>query len=523
MIEQLFWAATLRFVQSLVQAAPFIVVGLFVTGIFQRMFGQANTRRVFGENSWRSLPQAWAIGMLLPVCSLGVIPIVREMRRAGVAGGTILAFALAAPLFNPLSFLYGLTLSKPLAIFAFAFCSLIVVTIVGAVWDRIFPGSTVTEPAPPPVPHGLKRLASVLVVVLREITGPSLGYIFAGLAGSALLAAILPHGYLQATMNQDNPWAPLAMAGVSIPAYATPMLVMSQLGSMFQHGNSVGAAFVLLTFGAGLNLGLLGWMANNYGWRRSLMWLILLVAVVLGLAYAVHHPLTPRDIDPADHTHAFDIYTSPFTGQSSHPVADVMETLRRDTLPLDKMTLTVLASLIAGGFGLRVLDRWWRIEAWLERAPAATAAAAARLDIVVPPAVLGGVLLAGLVAFSLVGCYAYYPPADEVFEEMRMARGEALSAAMAGNVKECDHWMAVWDEWTRKLEVGVYLRTWRVSPYQHIKARILREKMELLRHEVEEGDAVEIRRIVSQVERAQRRMREAFLKQSAPAESTAKN
>ena len=31
-------------------------------------------------------PQAWAVGMLLPVDSLGVIPIVQEMRRAGLFG-----------------------------------------------------------------------------------------------------------------------------------------------------------------------------------------------------------------------------------------------------------------------------------------------------------------------------------------------------------------------------------------------------------------------------------------------------
>ena len=42
-------------------------------------------RKLFGDNSWRSLPQAWLVGMLLPVCSLGVIPVIREMRRAARA------------------------------------------------------------------------------------------------------------------------------------------------------------------------------------------------------------------------------------------------------------------------------------------------------------------------------------------------------------------------------------------------------------------------------------------------------
>ena len=119
-MDSLIWGAALRFVQMLFQATPTIVVGLLVAGVFRRLLGHEGTRRVFGDNTWRSLPQAWAVGMLLPICSLGVIPILREMRRAGVSGGAILAFGLTAPLFNPISVLYGLTLAKPIVIFTFS-------------------------------------------------------------------------------------------------------------------------------------------------------------------------------------------------------------------------------------------------------------------------------------------------------------------------------------------------------------------------------------------------------------------
>jgi hypothetical protein len=64
-----------------------------------------------------------------------------------------------------------------------------------------------------------------------------------------------PANSLQHTFNYDNPLAPLYMTGMAIPVYATPMLAMSQLGMMFQHANSIGAAFVLLVLGAGMNLG----------------------------------------------------------------------------------------------------------------------------------------------------------------------------------------------------------------------------------------------------------------------------
>src|SRR5437764_1616821 len=106
--ESLFWGAVLRFSEALLQGAPTILVGLLVAAIVRRFLGYELTLRLFGANSRRGLFQAWLIGMLLPICSLGAIPVIRELRRAGLAGGTIMAFALAAPLFNPLSLLYGL-------------------------------------------------------------------------------------------------------------------------------------------------------------------------------------------------------------------------------------------------------------------------------------------------------------------------------------------------------------------------------------------------------------------------------
>ena len=109
--DTIFWGGVVRFCQAGFAAAPTLLVGLVVAGVFRKLLGPEATRKAFGGDTWRSLPQAWLWGMLLPVCSLGVIPVAYELRRAGLSGGSILAFALTAPLFNPLSLLYGLTLS----------------------------------------------------------------------------------------------------------------------------------------------------------------------------------------------------------------------------------------------------------------------------------------------------------------------------------------------------------------------------------------------------------------------------
>ncbi len=131
-------------------------------------------------------------------------------------------------------------------------------------------------------------------------------------------------------------------------------------------------------------------------------------------------------------------------------------------------------------------------------------------DTAVPPWVVGGCLLAGLIAFSGVGCYAYYPPPQEIFEELRIAKGEALSAAMSGEEEHALQWIEICDDWTRKLQVGVYLRRGKLSAYHRMKAYVVREKLEVLEHEVKDRDMAEIQRLATDVNRAFTRLRIAF-------------
>src|SRR5919204_1593479 len=286
MLPTIFWGVVLRTGQIAVESSMTLLCGFLVAGVMRRMLGVEGTRRLFGGSGWQGLLRAWAVGMLLPVCSLGVIPIAREMRRAGVPSGTILAFVLAAPHINPLSLLYGLTLSEPLVIICFAIGSLIIALAAGVIWDRLLaseqdgvkPGD---EPMPAP---GLKRLAAVVVAAAREAVGPAMGYVLIGLLFTGLLAGLLPHGCLGTTMRHDNWQSPLLMTAIALPLYSGPLQGMMRLGLMFEHGNSVGAAFALFELGIGVNLGLIVWLMTLFGWRRVLVWLALICAATLVLA-----------------------------------------------------------------------------------------------------------------------------------------------------------------------------------------------------------------------------------------------
>ena len=75
-MADVFWGFVLRLGQVGIEAALPIVVGVMTAGVLRRMVGPAGTRKLFGRG-WKGLVRGWIAGKLLPVCSLGVIPVSR--------------------------------------------------------------------------------------------------------------------------------------------------------------------------------------------------------------------------------------------------------------------------------------------------------------------------------------------------------------------------------------------------------------------------------------------------------------
>jgi uncharacterized membrane protein YraQ (UPF0718 family) len=511
MLATILWGILLRTGQLAVESSTTVLCGFLVAGVMRRMLGAQGTRRLFGGPGWNGLLRAWAVGTLLPVCSLGVIPIAREMRRAGVPGGTVLAFLLAAPHINPLSLLYGLTLSEPLVIVCFAAGSLLVALAAGAVWDR-FLGSP-KDAAPPgdePMPApGLGRLAAVAAAAAREATGPSLGYVLLGLAATGVLAGLLPHGCLSTTMRHDDWTAPLLMAAVALPIYSGPLQGMMRLGLMFEHGNSVGAAFALFELGIGINVGVIAWLMGVFGWRRVLLWLGFITAFTLLLAYAAERPLYFAE-EEAGHTHAFDDWSNPFSfGETVDPEV-VREKLLHKVEILEPFALGGMALLLLAGGLLRAFDRRGRLDAYLARQRPAPTRPVRVWDRPIPGPVLGLVALLGLVAFSVRALYLYYPAPDDAFAEIFRVRSEAMYSINVGHKADAIRYLQQWDLLTRKLQVGVFIRTGHIDPGATKATEDLRERIEEVRDALLADRLTEAREMVPRVEEAHRKCRGAF-------------
>ena len=238
-----------------------------------------------------------------------------------------------------------------------------------------------------------------------------------------LLAVLLPKGYLQDQVERDNLFAPVIVAVVATPIYSTPLLAMSQIGGMFQHGNSIGAAFSLLILGAGANIGLLCWFGVTYGVKRVVIFCLLLMVTTVGLAYAIDKPLMPKGVEPAGHSHAFDVYTHPFFPDLDPSQYRLAKSQAADFYAKNEVGATfILLALIVFGAAFSFLARVFDFESWflVEKAKPS------KYDIVLPSWFLGIVSVAGLVVASVIGCYLYYPSSNESFADLAIVNADAV-------------------------------------------------------------------------------------------------
>ena len=119
--------------------------------------------------------------------------------------------------------------------------------------------------------------------------------------------------------------------------------------------------------------------------------------------------------------------------------------------------------------------------------------------------------LAGLVVFSVVALYVYYPTPKDTFDEMSRVHADAWVAVRTGKKEEAVRQIHHLDLLTRKLQVGAFIRTGKMEPEAGKAAEDLRERLEELRDALLAGDTEGAKAMLSKVEEAYRKCRDAYL------------
>lgn len=89
------------FVAVCVQAMPFLVLGVLVSGLIAAFVPPSVFRRLLPGRPAAAVPVAGMAGIVLPGCECAAVPVSRRLMQQGVPPAAACAFLLAAPAVNP--------------------------------------------------------------------------------------------------------------------------------------------------------------------------------------------------------------------------------------------------------------------------------------------------------------------------------------------------------------------------------------------------------------------------------------
>jgi uncharacterized protein len=132
------WATI--FVSICVQAVPFLVLGVLVSGGIAAFVPASVFMRIMPSRPSLAVPAAASSGVVLPGCECGSVPIANRLIDRGVRPSAALAFLLSSPAINPVVLaatavaFSGLDSSM---VWARLVAGLVTAVAVGWIWERI--------------------------------------------------------------------------------------------------------------------------------------------------------------------------------------------------------------------------------------------------------------------------------------------------------------------------------------------------------------------------------------------------
>jgi uncharacterized protein len=89
------------FTGVIVEALPFIALGVVISALIRRFITPEILTKYIPKNSLISFPMVGLLGLALPVCECGNLPVARQLIRQGMRPSQAITFLLSAPIINP--------------------------------------------------------------------------------------------------------------------------------------------------------------------------------------------------------------------------------------------------------------------------------------------------------------------------------------------------------------------------------------------------------------------------------------
>lgn len=290
--------------------APWLLVGFFIAGIIAVRIPRSLVMSLMGGSSgFRGILRAVLIGVPLPICSCGVIPISAGLRQQGAGKGATAAFLISTPQTGIDSILATYALMGPI----FALCRPIAAFLTGLAGGIVVDALSPEEPTQPtatsrdsasPESRGLRAiLTHGYVRLLGSVVRPLL----IGLLIAACVTVFVPQDMAaDLFVGRDHLAMPL-MILLGFPMYICSTAAIPIAMSLLAKGISPGAAFVFLMVGPAVNALSIATVSPMIGRKAAIAYVAVIAigAILCGMGVNLLTDALSYTLLPHPHAHTF--------------------------------------------------------------------------------------------------------------------------------------------------------------------------------------------------------------------------
>jgi uncharacterized membrane protein YraQ (UPF0718 family) len=278
---------SMGFWETALEMAPYLLLGFLVAGLLSVVISAEKVQKHLGGHGIWPIIKASLLGVPLPLCSCGVIPVAASLRRHGANKGAMTAFLLSTPQTGIDSIMVTLSLLGPVFAVFRPIAAFIAGVVGGVAVEAVDRGKNGDHGIPEQctdeccAPEGKKsRLARVFhhgfVVLPRDIAKP----LFTGLIIAGVISAFVPESFFSDVLGTGIP-AMLVMMALGIPVYVCATASVPIALAMWMKGATPGAALVFLMTGPATNAATITTIWKMMGKRAAITYLVVVAATAL--------------------------------------------------------------------------------------------------------------------------------------------------------------------------------------------------------------------------------------------------